>query len=667
MCGIAGVLWPQNRNEEQLYNVAARMIATLLHRGPDDHGIMVVSSSGLALAHSRLAIQDLSPLGAQPMESVSGRYLIIFNGEIYNFRELRKDLKARGYSFRGGSDTEVVLAAIEYWGVTKALTKFVGMFAIVLWDREMRLLHLSRDRVGEKPLYYGFVGNCLVFASELKALREAPGWTGDINRKSLTLFMRYGYIPSPYSIYDNIYKLIPGTSLTFPEDIGITKGEFSQFAEPVGDFTIHPIKYWSLADVAKNGASHLISSDQEAIYELDTLLSRAVETQMVADVPVGAFLSGGIDSSIVTAFMQRRSSRPIKTFTIGFEDDDFNEAHYALEVAKVLGTDHTEVYLSHQDTLDIIPVLPSIYDEPHADSSQIPAYLISRVAKQNVTVCLSGDGGDELFAGYNRYLVLEKIWERSRLLPFSIRKILSKLLLIVPPSSWNIVYQFVFNLTSKSIVRQTAVGLKIQKIAHILEKNSLADMYRELLSYWNTPEELVIQGFEPDCVVCNGNGLDPDMGFVNQALFWDSLSYLPDDNLCKVDRASMAVSLETRLPLLDYRIVEFSWRLPLNMKVRDGVSKWILRQVLYQNIDRKLIDRPKMGFSVPIADWLRGPLREWGESLLSREILAHDGFFNVNLVRKRWDEHQKGYRNWHLSLWAILTFQAWYNNISSKN
>ena len=660
MCGIAGILCPENTNSEQLRNIAVRMIATLPHRGPDDNATSVENESGLALSHCRLAIQDLSPLGAQPMNSASGRYLLSFNGEIYNFRSLRKDLLNTGSYFKGGSDTEVMLAAIEAWGLNKALRRFSGMFAFALWDRQGNKLHLCRDRLGEKPLYYGFVQHKFVFASELKALKVVEDWGGEIDREALTLFMRYGYIPAPFSIYKNIYKLIPGTLLTVASDFHATNCMFSKFVEPVFADTIQPVKYWSLADVVKKGADNLIADESSALLEFENLFSNVVADQMVADVPVGAFLSGGIDSSLVAAFMQKGSSRSIKTFTIGYDNANFNEAGYALEIAKFLGTEHTEVYLSPQDTLALIPQLPTIYDEPHADSSQLPAYLVSKIARQSVTVCLSGDGGDELFAGYNRYLKLEEVWRRSQMLPVDLRNIISKLLLVVPPSGWDSIYRFVCILTARKNGRETSVGLKIQKLATILSKKSMADMYKELLSYWDAPEAVVLQGHEPDHVFGRGNELGTGFGFINQALYWDSLSYLPDDNLCKVDRASMAVSLETRLPLLDPRIVEFSWRLPIHMKVRDGESKWLLRQVLYKNIDKKLLDRPKMGFSVPIADWLREPLLEWGNDLLSEKKLKEDGFFDVALVRRKWDEHISGRRNWHLALWAVLTFQAWY-------
>ncbi|MCI5164821.1 MAG: asparagine synthase (glutamine-hydrolyzing) [Candidatus Electrothrix sp. GM3_4] len=660
MCGIAGILCPENTNSEQLRNIAVRMIATLPHRGPDDNVTSVENESGLALSHCRLAIQDLSPLGAQPMNSASGRYLLSFNGEIYNFRSLRKDLLNTGSYFKGGSDTEVMLAAIEAWGLNKALRRFSGMFAFALWDRQGNKLHLCRDRLGEKPLYYGFVQHKFVFASELKALKVVEDWGGEIDREALTLFMRYGYIPAPFSIYKNIYKLIPGTLLTVSSDFHATNCMFSKFVEPVFADTIQPVKYWSLADVVKKGADNLIADESSALLEFENLFSNVVADQMVADVPVGAFLSGGIDSSLVAAFMQKGSSRSIKTFTIGYDNADFNEAGYALEIAKFLGTEHTEVYLSPQDTLALIPQLPTIYDEPHADSSQLPAYLVSKIARQSVTVCLSGDGGDELFAGYNRYLKLEEVWRRSQMLPVDLRNIISKLLLVVPPSGWDRIYRFVCILTARKNGRETSVGLKIQKLATILSKNSMADMYKELLSYWDAPEAVVLQGHESDHVFGRENELGTGFGFINQALYWDSLSYLPDDNLCKVDRASMAVSLETRLPLLDPRIVEFSWRLPIHMKVRDGESKWLLRQVLYKNIDKKLLDRPKMGFSVPIADWLREPLLEWGNDLLSEKKLKEDGFFDVALVRRKWDEHISGRRNWHLALWAVLTFQAWY-------
>jgi len=659
MCGIAGILWPGNSDEMQLKNIAARMISTLHHRGPDAQGIKVIPHSGLAFGHCRLSIQDLSPMGAQPMESATGRYVINYNGEVYNFQTLRKELIKKGHSFKGRSDTEIILASVEEWGLEKALTRFVGMFAFALWDNLEQKLYLTRDRLGEKPLYYGFLGKIIVFVSELKALHEIPGWAPSINRQALTLFMRYGYIPSPYSIYDGIYKLIPGTYITFPENFIAGTSSFSQFAEPQFKTNIQPVRYWSLADVAIVGRNNRVTDEQDAAREFDRLLHDSVKSQMIADVPFGAFLSGGIDSSAVTAYMQKIHDSPVKTFTIGFDNKEFNEAPYARAIAEILGTDHTEVYLTPKDTLAIVPRLPTIYDEPHADSSQIPAFLVSSIARRNVTVCLSGDGGDELFAGYNRYLRIEEIWMMSRLLPTSMRKTISKLILHIAPSNWDLVYRTIHRLSLRKTVRQTDVSLKIQKLAGILSMDSLPDMYKELLSYWNDPESVVLRGSEPDYIFNHDINFMKKQEFVNQALYWDSLFYLPDDNLCKVDRASMAVGLETRLPLLDHRIVEFVWRLPLNMKIRNKESKWLLRQVLYKYIDRKLLDRPKMGFSIPIAEWLRGPLRDWGEDLLAEKKLRNEGFFNPTIVRQKWDEHIKGKRNWHLALWAILTFQAW--------
>lgn len=666
MCGIAGIYWPGNNNDEHLRKIATKMISTLGHRGPDDNGIEVIKENGIAFAHCRLSIQDLSPLGAQPMTSLSGRYLIIFNGEIYNFHEIRDELKTYGFCFKGGSDTEVMLASFEKWGLEESLNRFAGMFSFAVWDCMKRQLHFCRDRLGEKPLYYGFIDDVCIFASELKALVAFAGKKLSINRNALTLFMRYGYIPAPYTIYNGIFKLIPGTLITIPENFNNNRMIFSEFDGSSDENFIQPKRYWSLKETSKFSSEHDGFDSSKYCDEFERILDNVVREQMIADVPVGAFLSGGIDSTTVVTFMQKISTRPVKTFTIGYNDQNFNEAIYAKNIAEFLGTDHTEVYMSSNDALDLIPQLPSIYDEPHADSSQLPAYLVSKIARQKVTVCLSGDGGDELFAGYNRYLRLAEVWKKLDLLPYPLRKKLSDIILKVQPEKWDKIYQNFGKLFIKGAITDKNIGLKVQKLASILSKQSTSDMYLELISYWNDPGAVVCGGHEPEQMNNNLDFLDFINGFINKALFWDQTYYLPDDNLCKVDRASMAVSLETRLPLLDYRMVEFSWKLPLHMKIRNGESKWILKQILSKYIDRNLWDRPKMGFSVPIAEWLRGPLKEWGSDLLSSTRLKNEGFFNENLVLQRWSEHIQGKRNWNLSLWAVLTFQSWYSNLSSN-
>ena len=660
MCGIAGYITFGSRDVSQMESVATRMADTMRHRGPDDSGIWVDAESGIALAHRRLAIQDLSSQGKQPMQSSSGRHWVSFNGEIYNFRALSRELRASGHRFQGHSDTEVLLAAIEAWGLEAAVRRFVGMFAFAIWDRKQQTLHLARDRMGEKPLYYGWLKREFVFASELKALCSHPEWISNIDRDALTLHMRYGYIPTPYSIYKGIFKLHPGSILSINSADLNSRESFSPHISSHNEMRIRPRPYWSLQSTARQNLRNQIDSDEDAIRELDRLLHQTVRDQMIADVPLGAFLSGGIDSSTVTAIMQAESRTPIKTFTIGFHEQDHNEAQHASKIADVLGTEHTELYLTPGDAMNVIPSLPTIYDEPFSDASQIPAYLVSKMARQHVTVCLSGDGGDELFAGYNRYLWTEKIFRKTRYAPTWLRTLAASMLTAISPGNWDRAFSLLSNLIKHD---QPGAGIKIHKLAEILRQDNLVDIYRRLVSYWGNPESLVLNGRDIQSAITHDNLLGDDVDFIQQSLLWDLLSYLPDDNLTKVDRASMVVSLETRLPLLDHRIVEFSWRVPLTMKVRDMQSKWLLRQVLYKYVPKELIERPKMGFSVPIGVWLRGPLREWAEDLLNENRLSQEGFLNVGLIRKTWDEHLSGKRNCQLPLWSVLMFQAWHHSM----
>ncbi len=618
------------------------MGTALAHRGPDDSGTFHDPNSGVGLAFRRLAILDLSPGGHQPMVSESGRYTIIFNGEIYNYEEIRSELGTAHW--RGHSDTEVMLAAFERWGLDAAIQRFVGMFAFALWDRQEAALHLVRDRLGIKPLYYGRVDGDFVFASELKAIRQYPDFNGRINRDALALYTRFACVPSPWCIYNDLYKLPPGHRLTLA----------AAGAEP----KLH--QFWSAADAARKGAqSPFTGSDAEAIEQLEKKLLASVRLRMIADVPLGAFLSGGIDSSVVVALMQAQSARPVKTFTIGFHEDRFNEAAHAKKVAAHLGTDHTELYMTPQDALDVVPLLPEMYDEPFADSSQIPTYLVSKLARRNVTVSLSGDGGDELFCGYNRYLYTRQLWNFKRVFPDFASAATSKLLESIPPNRIDSILGSLKPVVPKK-ARISALGDKVHKVAHLLKAEDRSDIFLRSISHWDDPSNFVLDSSEPRTV---HDSIDQSawLGNIEEMMMLvDLLNYLTDDILAKVDRASMAVSLEARVPLLDHRVVEFAWGLPLRFKLRGSTSKWILRQVLDKYVPAKLLERPKMGFSVPIDTWLRGPLRDWAESLLSAQRLTEHGFLDPAAVRRKWDEHISGSRNWQHALWIVLMFQDWY-------
>jgi asparagine synthase (glutamine-hydrolysing) len=650
MCGFAGY-WSLAENG-QAPQVLKRMGDAIAHRGPDDSGLWVDENAGIGLVHGRLSILDLSPAGHQPMISRSERFVLIFNGEIYNFREIAKEIQTRNeFPWRGHSDTEVMLAAFEAWGVEESLGRFVGMFAFALLDRADRCLYLCRDRMGEKPLYYGWAGKYFLFGSELKALRAHPAWCGKIDRGALALLMRHNYIPAPYSIYEGICKVVPGTLLRL--DL--------RTASPGGVPNTKP--YWRVAQVVANGlADRFGGSDLAAVDELDRLLRQAVAGQMVADVPLGAFLSGGVDSSTIVALMQSMNSRPVRTFSIGFHEAGYDEAVYAKAVARYLGTEHTELYVTSEQARAVIPYLPTMYDEPFADSSQIPTFLVSKLARQHVTVSLSGDAGDELFGGYNRYFLARDIWKRLRLLPFAARKALSSSLTMLSPAAWNSLLDFVGPLTPAPL-RGGIGGDKLHKLAGVLAVRTPDEMYKKgFTSHWANPADIVIDGIEPLTALT-----DPvqDIGlsdFAESMMYLDTMSYLPDDILVKVDRASMAVSLESRIPFLDHRLVEFAWRLPLSMKIRHGQGKWILRQVLYQYVPKDLIERPKMGFGVPIDAWLRGPLSDWAEDLLSESRLRQEGYFNPAPIRQKWAEHLSGKRNWQYHLWDVLMFQAWLEN-----
>jgi asparagine synthase (glutamine-hydrolysing) len=646
MCGITGFITREPCDALELHARVKDMADRLVHRGPDDSGTWVDPSAGAALGFRRLAIVDLSPAGHQPMESASGRYVIIFNGEVYNFLELRRELESRNYSFRGHSDTEVMLAAISEWGLEAAVRRFVGMFAFALWDCQDRALHLVRDRLGIKPLYYGWSGKTFLFGSELKSLRANPGFSPEIDRDALTLFFRYQYIPQPYSIYKGIQKLPPGFILTIKPGISSSLEKTSLRA------------YWSAKDVAERGARDIFAgTEQDATKELDALLREAVRLRMIADVPLGAFLSGGIDSSTVVALMQVQSSRSVKTFTIGFYEDEYNEAQHAKQVAAHLGTDHTELYLSPEQVFDVIPKIPSLYDEPFSDSSQIPTYLVSALARQQVTVSLSGDGGDELFGGYHHYFLGRSIWRGIGWLPYSVRRSLAWMLRQAAPETWNHILKLVAPIFT-SRLRTGLRGDRVHKLAEILAARYSEEFYKELVSCWKRPTELVCSGQEPTTVLGDMNEWATLPSFPQRMMFLDLLTYLPDDILTKVDRASMGVSLEARVPLLDHRVVEFAARIPLGMKIRSGKGKWLLRQVLYRYLPKELIERRKMGFGIPLGAWLRGPLREWAEGLLDERQMRQDGYLRPEPIRKLWVDHLAG-NDWGYYLWAVLMFQSW--------
>jgi len=634
MCGITGFIdFTKQTSSDVLYSCAQKMADQIAYRGPDDSGIWIDPRQGVALAHRRLSIIDTTEAGRQPMLSADGRYVLVFNGEIYNFKELRNELTE---AFRGHSDTEVLLAALSEWGLEKTLARVNGMFAFALWDRKKRCLHLVCDRLGQKPLYYALIGNTLIFASELKALRMHPQFKSNINRDALASYLRMNYVPAPQSIYQDTHKLMPASYLTIASNTRPSR--------------LIQKNYWDHHALSLNHLDQpFTGSAKEAEYILHHLLKDAVSKRMISDVPLGAFLSGGIDSSLVVALMQSQSSRPVKTFTIGFHEKHFNEANEAKTVAAHLKTEHTELYVTPEDAMAVIPKLPHIYDEPFADMSQIPTYLVSHLARQHVTVALSGDGGDEFFGGYNRHFWVPMFWQRFGKLPYALKYPFLKMMATVPPSIWNTLFgRYVSNPANKC-----------QRLATMLSCRSSGDMYLDLISSWKQPEDILIDGHDQMPSFFEHYFSHTELDQQHQMMYLDATTYLPGDILTKVDRASMAVSLEARSPLLDYRIAEFAWRLPLSSKIRGNKGKQILRNILNQYLPNELIDRPKMGFGVPIGAWLRGPLVEWAEDLLSEQRLQNDGFFKVDEVRKRWHQHQKGQRNWQYCLWNLLMFQCW--------
>lgn len=656
MCGFAGFL---TNNPDVLANsesIVANMAESIMHRGPNDSGVWVDIDAGVALAHRRLSILDLSPAGHQPMESISGRYVIAFNGEIYNHLEIRRELDdyckpqplqvggGTKINWRGHSDTETLLAGFSAWGIEETLKKTVGMFAIALWDREDRVLTLARDRMGEKPLYYGFQNKTFLFGSELKALKAHPNFLSEIDRDVLCLYLRHCYIPAPYSIYKGIQKLLPGNYLQV------------RLGGDVGAQALAPKVYWGLDHLVTQALIYPFEGgDAEAITALESQLKQSINLQMMADVPLGAFLSGGVDSSTVVALMQAQSIQPVKTFSIGFDEAGYNEAEYAKAVAQHLGTDHTELYVSSVEAMGVIPLLGKMYDEPFADSSQIPTFLVSQMAKQHVTVSLSGDAGDELFCGYNRYLLADT-WKKIESVPFGLRKSAGHLIKTLTPATWD----GVFERLGKVKKFPSNMGEKLEKLANHLEKiNGVNQLYFSSVSEIDYPEKIVLGAVEPETWLTQVGMNSSFQDAKQHMMYMDAMTYLPDDILVKVDRAAMANSLETRVPFLDHRVVELAWRLPMAMKMRNGKTKWILRQVLYQYVPQQLIERPKAGFGIPLGDWLSGPLREWVEILLDEQRLRNEGYFNAQFVRELWHAHLNGKRSHQALLWSILMFQTW--------
>jgi asparagine synthase (glutamine-hydrolysing) len=639
MCGIAG-FWTPARDGRDGAAILQGMTDAIRHRGPDADGHWWDEAAGIFLGHRRLSIIDLSPAGAQPMVSASGRYVISFNGEIYNFQDLRAELESAGARFRGHSDTEVLLAAFEQWGVLGGIQKCAGMFAFALWDRRDRALVLGRDRIGEKPLYFGWSRGSLLFASELKALRQHPDWRGEIDRGAIASYLRHNYIPAPFSIYAGVRKVMPGTVAVIE-----------------ADGRVREQRYWSMAEAAERGSAPGRQLDERtAADELEALLRRTVRQQMVSDVPLGAFLSGGVDSSLVVALMQAESSRPVRTFTIKFDEARYDESAHAQAVAEHLGTDHTALTVTSADALAVIPSLPHIYDEPFSDPSQIPTYLVSRLAREHVTVSLSGDGGDEFFAGYPRYALTLQLWAKLQWSPYVLRALCARALQAVPVGGWDAL----FRSAPESIrVRPFAGGDRIHKLAAILTHGSLEATYRRFVTHWPDPGAVALGATEAPTSLTEESEWPALTEPLHRLMYHDSVSYLPDDIFVKVDRAAMAASLETRAPLVDHRVVEFAWRIPTALNYEDGRGKLLLRRVLDRFVPREIIERPKMGFGVPIGEWLRGPLHDWADALLDANRLRREGFFDAAAISEKWREHCQGRRHWHYLLWDVLMFQAW--------
>ena len=658
MCGIAGLMTPQVDHA-----TIAAMTAPIAHRGPDDQGVWIDAEAGIGLGHRRLSILDLSPLGHQPMPSNDGRWMLAFNGEVYNHLSLRRELEAggagpggNGLPWRGHSDTETLVECIASWGLEKTLGKSVGMFALALWDRKERRLMLARDRFGEKPLYYGWVGGGdFAFGSELKAIRAHPRFDNEIDRRSVRLLAGRSYVPAPLSIYRRIYKLEPGCILSGGIDALRTPLDAAPMPDGPAGVGVAIARYWSYRDVMRDGLDRPIADEREALDELERVLADAIGGQAVADVPVGAFLSGGIDSSTVVALYKKYSPGKVRTFSIGFEEAAFNEADYAKEVARHLGTDHNERYVTVKETRDVIPLLPSMYDEPFADSSQIPTHLVSRFAREQVTVALSGDGGDELFGGYNRHFQAPLLWKNVQRVPRPVRQLVGGPLSRLPAGTWNALSRFVPGLE-----KRPHFGSKVQKGLRLMGgARRFDDIYNSFLDEWSFEASPVPTAPMAANDLLFDMDIGPDAPDAVRMMYCDAVSYLPDDILCKVDRAAMAVSLETRVPFLDHRVAELAARIPLSMKIHGGKGKQILRKLLYREAPESLFDRPKAGFGIPVGEWMRGPLRPWAEELLDERRLREEGFFDAAAVHRRWNQHLQRERDATPALWAVLMFQAW--------
>jgi asparagine synthase (glutamine-hydrolysing) len=642
MCGIAGFFdTGSGRKRAEMHGIAKSMAATLSHRGPDGSDIWQDPDVSLVLAHQRLSIIDLSDQGRQPMHSASERYVISYNGEIYNYPALKTELEGKKVKFKGGSDTEVLLGAIEQWGLKETLQKINGMFAFVLWDRKDRQLHFVRDPLGKKPLYIAWSGKTIIFASEVKALRAHPDFKPKLDQQALSLFLRYGYIPAPYSIYEDVVALPAGHRMSFCDDL-------VKLGPRVGVFTE---SYWNHLQVLNKSRTDMISSarsEASVIGEFEALLTTCVKDRMVSDVPLGAFLSGGIDSSTIVALMQKASDKPIKTYSVGFEEGGYDEAGFAKNIAKHLGTDHHELYITSKDAIAAVSQMPDIYDEPFADFSCIPTYLVSKFAKQGVTVALSGDGGDEMLGGYNRHFEGPRVWDRMHMIPKFARARVANFITSISKERWDAL-----------VPSRPQFGNAIHKAATVLNLDSQDEMYMRLISHWNNPP--LKDPKSPRTFLTDPAWKSRNLSFAERMMYSDTLSYLPNDILVKLDRASMAVSLEARAPLLDKRIYEYVWRLPESYKIRGHQGKWLLRQVLERHVPQKLFHRPKQGFTMPIGQWLRGPMKEWAEHLLDEDRLKKQGIYDAKRIRETWSAHLKGQGNHTGQIWNVLMFQSWHD------